>query len=209
MFGDHFYMVMTELIPEGPSKTLYLQSIPKSTLSYSPLGKQGQVSLTTQCTSACLWKLVPDDPYYLLEREGTPVQPGNRVCLQHCLSVPNIELTPLCSNQFKPGPPSPLAQSLSRFIADVHAKTPIIDLEQLCIDPGNAVWTLYADMYCLSYHGNILDAAWIALISALHSVRLPKAIYEDGCVRASKDKSLGTPLRFLHLPFTCTFATFD
>ncbi|KAJ1503850.1 hypothetical protein HMI54_007730 [Coelomomyces lativittatus] len=86
MFGDHFYMVMTELIPEGPSKTLYLQSIPKSTLSYSPLGKQGQVSLTTQCTSACLWKLVPDDPYYLLEREGTPVQPGNRVCLQHCLS---------------------------------------------------------------------------------------------------------------------------
>ncbi|KAJ1498442.1 Exosome complex component RRP43 [Coelomomyces lativittatus] len=83
--------------------------------------------------------------------------------------VPNIELTPLCSNQFKPGPPSPLAQSLSRFIADVHAKTPIIDLEQLCIDPGNAVWTLYADMYCLSYHGNILDAAWIALISALHS----------------------------------------
>ena len=38
------------------------------------------------------------------------------------LSVPNIDLPPLCSPRFRPGPPSEQAQVLSQFIADTISK---------------------------------------------------------------------------------------
>lgn len=33
--------------------------------------------------------------------------------------VPNVDLPPLCSSRFRPGPPSEQAQAASQFIADV------------------------------------------------------------------------------------------
>lgn len=35
------------------------------------------------------------------------------------LSVPNVDLPPLCSSRFRPGPPGEQAQAASQFIADV------------------------------------------------------------------------------------------
>ena len=37
-------------------------------------------------------------------------------------SVPNVDLPPLCSSQFRPGPPSEQAQVLSQFVADIISK---------------------------------------------------------------------------------------
>jgi len=34
-------------------------------------------------------------------------------------SVPNVELSPLCSPQFRPGPPGELAQTLSQFVSNI------------------------------------------------------------------------------------------
>ena len=36
--------------------------------------------------------------------------------------VPNVDLPPLCSSRFRPGPPGEQAQVLSQFLADVISK---------------------------------------------------------------------------------------
>ena len=71
--------------------------------------------------------------------------------------VPNLDLSPMCHPQFKPGPPSESAQVASYFIYEVIQNSQIIDLEKLCINPGKLVWAIYIDLICLNYDGNILD----------------------------------------------------
>jgi exosome complex component RRP43 len=81
--------------------------------------------------------------------------------------VPNIDLPALCSPKFRPGPPGELTQSLSKQIDELFIQVPILNLDQLCIEPNKAVWILYADIICLNYDGSILDAVLCALMAAL------------------------------------------
>ncbi|KAG1445565.1 hypothetical protein G6F56_009868 [Rhizopus delemar] len=81
--------------------------------------------------------------------------------------VPNVELSPLCSSKFKSGPPSEKAQVISEFIHQLFSKSNVFPLESLCIEEGKAVWVLYADIVCLNYDGNVLDAGLLSLTTAL------------------------------------------
>ena len=134
--------------------------------------------------------------------------------------VPNVDLSPMCHPQFKPGPPSESAQVASYFIYEVIQNSQIIDLEKLCINPGKLVWAIYIDLICLNYDGNILDVSIKALCAALRSARLPQVqikdksdeeeVLKDGkeeinvdvhnkvCFPMSKD-----------IPYCCTIAIFD
>ena len=38
------------------------------------------------------------------------------------LTVPNVELSPMCSSRFRPGPPGEQAQVLSQFVNEVVIK---------------------------------------------------------------------------------------
>ncbi|KAJ2964261.1 hypothetical protein NQZ79_g793 [Umbelopsis isabellina] len=60
--------------------------------------------------------------------------------------VPNVELSPICSANFRPGPPSEQAQVNAEIINQVLINCDIVDLSDLCIDEGKAVWSLYADI---------------------------------------------------------------
>jgi exosome complex component RRP43 len=81
--------------------------------------------------------------------------------------VPNVDIPPLASPLFRPGPPGEVTQSISQQIDELFMQVPILDLEQLCIEPNKAVWVLYADIVCLNYDGSVLDAALVALMAAL------------------------------------------
>ncbi|CAG8621860.1 9519_t:CDS:2 [Acaulospora morrowiae] len=109
--------------------------------------------------------------------------------------VPNVDLAPMCSPKFKPGPPSEQAQ--------------VLNLDTLCIHEGFAVWVLYADLVCVNYDGNVFDACVIGLITALSNVKLPEATFveEDGLVNATEERSI--PLNISRLPYPATFAMFD
>nr|XP_020634088.1 exosome complex component RRP43-like isoform X1 [Pogona vitticeps]XP_020634089.1 exosome complex component RRP43-like isoform X2 [Pogona vitticeps] len=50
--------------------------------------------------------------------------------------VPNVDLPPLCSSRFRPGPPGEEAQAASQFIADVIENSQIVLKEDLCIVDG-------------------------------------------------------------------------
>jgi len=122
--------------------------------------------------------------------------------------VSNVELPPLCSPKFRPGPPSDQSQVLSQFLNDTIKNSEMINLESLCIAEGRAVWCLFADVICLNYDGSIQDASLIALLAALHNCRLPKLAWNDekGEVCASDGMSA---LTITGNPIASTFAVFQ
>eukprot|EP01027_Heterolobosea_sp_BB2_P004989 GEZU01007675.1.p1 GENE.GEZU01007675.1~~GEZU01007675.1.p1 ORF type:complete len:180 (+),score=13.68 GEZU01007675.1:151-690(+) len=82
--------------------------------------------------------------------------------------VIGTELPPLCSPKFQTwqGTES-RASTLSSFLNNIIFSTNVLDLSELCIEEEKAVWVIYADIYCLDNDGNMLDAALIALLTAL------------------------------------------
>ncbi|KAJ3339573.1 Exosome complex component RRP43 [Gonapodya sp. JEL0774] len=89
--------------------------------------------------------------------------------------------------------------------------SPILDLKQLCIEQGSAVWVLYADVVCLNYDGNVMDAALIAIMAALKDVRLPKATYreEEGAVTVPDWTNRPVSLRINRWPVSTTTCIFE
>ncbi|GAA6064156.1 hypothetical protein JCM10212_004737 [Sporobolomyces blumeae] len=91
--------------------------------------------------------------------------------------VPNVDLGPLCSPSFRPGPPSDEAQVLSSRLHDILISSNVVPLESLVIEPGKAAFVVYLDLVCLNYDGGALDAAVLAAVQALKHLTLPKATY--------------------------------
>jgi exosome complex component RRP43 len=65
----------------------------------------------------------------------------------------HVELTPLCSPDTRPGRPSEVAQVLTEQLNSLLRCAEVVDLAQLCIDPGKAAWTAYVDLYVLDAGG--------------------------------------------------------
>lgn len=56
---------------------------------------------------------------------------------------------------------------VSESIDRVLKESKVLDLKDLCIEEGKAVWALWVDVVCVSYDGNIYDAALTAVMAAL------------------------------------------
>ncbi|CAG8626631.1 11524_t:CDS:2 [Dentiscutata erythropus] len=123
--------------------------------------------------------------------------------------VPNIDLSPICSPKFKPGPPGELAQVISENLNNLLKSASVLDLTSLCIKEGVAVWVLYIDLVCVNYDGNIYDASVIGMITALANVKLPEATFEEasGLVKATEE--LSVTLKLQRIPYSVTIALFD
>ncbi|OMH84201.1 Exosome complex component RRP43 [Zancudomyces culisetae] len=108
--------------------------------------------------------------------------------------VPSVKLTSISSSKFlQGGATNQISQVLSEqvyrllFTSDSNSKHAQNDnledfstlLDQLCIAKDKAVWVLYADLVCINYDGNILDAVLLALINALKDVKLPVATFDE------------------------------
>ncbi|KAJ3326556.1 hypothetical protein HDU76_012818 [Blyttiomyces sp. JEL0837] len=123
--------------------------------------------------------------------------------------VPNVDLPPICSPAFKPGPPGEFTQSVTDFVNQVVTMSNIVDLESLCIASGKAVWVIYADIVFLNYEGNAVDASMAALVCALKNTMLPKATFSEveGTVKATRERTI--PLKLNRTPFAATYGLFD
>nr|XP_032661808.1 exosome complex component RRP43 isoform X3 [Chelonoidis abingdonii] len=80
--------------------------------------------------------------------------------------VPNVDLPPLCSSRFRPGPPGEEAQAASQFIADVIENSEIIMKEDLCIAHGKEL-TVFLKHWILHFLKTIrpVTGAWRSLVS--------------------------------------------
>ncbi|XP_077402684.1 exosome complex component RRP43 isoform X1 [Vanacampus margaritifer] len=123
--------------------------------------------------------------------------------------VPNVDLPPLCSSQFRPGPPGEQAQAASQFMADIIESSEVLQTEDLCIERGKLSWSLYCDLMCLDYDGNVLDACTLALLAALKNTNLPEVSVngETGAPQVDLGKRRG--LKIGQHPVAASFCVFD
>ncbi|XP_014791363.1 exosome complex component RRP43 [Octopus bimaculoides] len=123
--------------------------------------------------------------------------------------VPNLELSTLCSPNFRPGPPGDQAQRTSQMLFDIVKNSKCLDLKELCITPGKLVWVLYCDMICLDYDGNVLDVALLSLMAALYNCQLPKVTVDEDSLEISVDFDSRQPLNIHSHPVATTFSLMD
>ncbi|KAG0216420.1 Exosome complex component RRP43 [Mortierella sp. GBA30] len=127
--------------------------------------------------------------------------------------VPNVDLSPVCSSAFKPGPPSSQAQVVSEAINRILKESRVLDLKDLCIEESKAVWALYVDVVCVSYDGNIYDAALASVMAALTNVRIRNPTYDEGTVKVSGAEEINDEnsfkLKLARTPLAASFALFD
>jgi exosome complex component RRP42 len=72
----------------------------------------------------------------------------------HGVLTTNVELVPLASPNFEAGPPREKAIELARVVDRGIREAKVVDMSQLCIDPGKLVFIVYVDIYVLDHDGN-------------------------------------------------------
>lgn len=111
------------------------------------------------------------------------------------------ELNPLASPTFEAGPPREHAIELSRVVDRGIRESGLIDMEALCIVPGEKVWISFIDIDILDYDGNLFDACSLAATAALLNTTVPISKVDE----SKKDYPL--PLSDT-IPVQTTFAKF-
>ena len=81
---------------------------------------------------------------------------------------------------FESGPPGEDAIELARVVDRGIRESGMVDVEALCITPGEEVWMCFVDIYALDYDGNLFDAANLATVCALKSATIPGEQYGKG-----------------------------
>jgi len=112
----------------------------------------------------------------------------------------NVELLPLSSPKFEPGPPSIQAIELARVIDRGIRESHSIDFKKLCVTEGEKAWTVIVDICPINDAGNLFDIGALATIAAIRDARLPAL--KDGIVdfKTKTDETL--PLT--KVPLSCT-----
>ncbi|MCK4717686.1 MAG: exosome complex protein Rrp42 [Thermoplasmata archaeon] len=102
----------------------------------------------------------------------------------------NFELAPMASPVFETGPPREVAIELARVTDRAIREAKVVDMEKMCITPGEQVWMIFIDIHPLDYMGNLFDCAELAALSALMCTTIP-----------AKDKGIGE--ENFKLPVNC------
>src|SRR3989344_1252142 len=89
----------------------------------------------------------------------------------------NVELYPLSSPEFEPGPPGIQAVELARVVDRGIRESKAIDMKKLCIEKGEKAWTVGIDIVTINDAGNLFDACSLAAMAALKNTVFPK--YEN------------------------------
>lgn len=115
----------------------------------------------------------------------------------------NVELVPLASPRFEPGPPDENSIELARIVDRGIRESKAIDVEKLCIKPGKKVFVIFVDVYVLNHDGNLIDASALAAMGALLNAKMPNCEIEKDEVNI-KPGNESLPIR--KNPITVTFA---
>ncbi len=91
--------------------------------------------------------------------------------------ITSIELSPVASPMFETGPPRGKTVEAARVIDRGIRESNMVKTEELCIEPGEKIWTVFVDIFPMDHDGNIIDASAIAAVAALKNAKIPK--YED------------------------------
>ena len=117
----------------------------------------------------------------------------------------NVELVPLASPNFEPGPPDENAIELARVVDRGIRESGAVELDKMAIVPGKLVRVIFVDVHVLDHDGNLLDATGIGAIAALLSTRIPKVVYNEETDEVEVLDEY-EPLPVSRMPIPVTFA---
>ncbi len=112
--------------------------------------------------------------------------------------VVNAEFTPLASPEFDTGPPGEDAIELARVVDRGIRESKCIELNKLCIQPGEKVWCIFIDIHMINDKGNLLDASALAAIAALLNTKIPK-VEGEKIIREEFEKNLPVVFRPINI----------
>uniref|UniRef100_A0A8C9ZU08 Ribosomal RNA-processing protein 43 n=1 Tax=Sander lucioperca TaxID=283035 RepID=A0A8C9ZU08_SANLU len=125
--------------------------------------------------------------------------------------VPNVDLPPLCSSRFRPGPPAEQAQAASQFIADVIESSEVIQTEDLCIERGKVnpyiAHTLVL-LDCLVIGSDSADSGCIT-VSLLPTAHLPEVTISTETSKPEVNLEKRHGLHIHRHPVGASFCVFD
>lgn len=107
--------------------------------------------------------------------------------------IVNSEFTPLASPDFESGPPSENAVELARVVDRGIRESGCIKLEELVLEPGEKVWSVFIDIHIINHQGNLLDCGALAANVALQNTKIPK-IDGENILRGEYERDL--PVEF-------------
>lgn len=154
-FEYHSHLISKKQRADGrgldESREVRLEIDAIKTADSSSLVKLGNTSLICGCKA----RLLPDNDQS---------EPEDRIKLR-------IELPPICSSPT--GRHTQNTEQLStKALKDILAATNCIDESNLNLPSIGHFWSLEVEVICLNYDGSLLDAALIAVLSALRSIKL-------------------------------------
>ncbi|XP_033217643.1 exosome complex component RRP43-like [Belonocnema kinseyi] len=123
--------------------------------------------------------------------------------------VVNVDLPPICSPKFRPGPPSEEAQCATKIVDEILTNSLILDLRDLCICKDKLVWVLYCDLVCVDYDGSVIDVCVGALMAALDTLNLPEVTYDAETKLTVTHPVNRNPVPLKSITVSTTFAAFD
>jgi len=109
----------------------------------------------------------------------------------------SAEIRPVAGRNWEPGPPSPESIELGRVVDRGIRESGCIDVDNLCIIPGEKAWQVILDLFAISDDGNLFDAFALAGIAALKSAMLPEVRLE----MSDSDR----PLPVSKTPIMCSY----
>ena len=92
----------------------------------------------------------------------------------------SAEVRPLAGRHWEAGPPSPESIELGRVVDRGIRESGCIDVDSLCIIPGEKAWQVILDLFAISDDGNLFDAFALAGIAALRNATIPAERFEVG-----------------------------
>jgi exosome complex component RRP42 len=112
---------------------------------------------------------------------GVKMQPGEPFAdsPETGVIITNVELVPLASPSFEPGPPIENAIELARVVDRGIRESGAIDLSKLTL-PDGKVWLIFIDVHVLDHDGNLIDASALGALAALINAKMPSERYGYG-----------------------------
>ena len=111
--------------------------------------------------------------------------------------ITNLELNPIASPEFEPGPPREEAIEMARVVDRGIRESGAIDIKKLCITVGESVWIVFIDVHILNDDGNLIDASCLAAIAALMTTIVPNE---------QQGLGMNVPLAMKEIPVGVTLA---
>lgn len=107
--------------------------------------------------------------------------------------VTNAELAPMAAREYESGPPQEDGVELARVVDRGIRESEAVDLEELCIEAGETVMTIFIDVHVLNDDGNLIDASSLGAMAALKTGFIPEYDEETGTLNRD-EKARDIPL---------------